>query len=186
MGKFIIIKKLIDKGYSFFSSSDTEVIIKSYHFWGKDCVKHLDGMFAFAIWDSLSKNLFIARDRMGIKPLYYNLTDKAFTFASNSQALLTQSLDKSINPIALQQQLSLHGVVPAPNTIINGIKKLRPGTFIILNENGIVDEQSYWYPNASRHESKEMVVPPGEVTRSRSSAGRDPLSRTKVAAPRTV
>ena len=70
-----------------------------------------------------------------------------------SQALLTQSLDKSINPIALQQQLSLHGVVPAPNTIINGIKKLRPGTFIILNENGIVDEQSYWYPNASRHES---------------------------------
>ena len=145
--------KLIDKGYSFFSSSDTEVIIKSYHFWGKDCVKHLDGMFAFAIWDSLSKNLFIARDRMGIKPLYYNLTDKAFTFASNSQALLTQSLDKSINPIALQQQLSLHGVVPAPNTIINGIKKLRPGTFIILNENGIVDEQSYWYPNASRHES---------------------------------
>ena len=145
--------KLIDKGYSFFSSSDTEVIIKSYHFWGKDCVNHLDGMFAFAIWDSLSKNLFIARDRMGIKPLYYNLTDKAFTFASNSQALLTQSLDKSINPIALQQQLSLHGVVPAPNTIINGIKKLRPGTFIILNENGIVDEQSYWYPNASRYES---------------------------------
>ena len=145
--------KLIDKGYSFFSSSDTEVIIKSYHYWGKDCVNHLDGMFAFAIWDSLSKNLFIARDRMGIKPLYYNLTDKAFTFASNSQALLTQSLDKSINPIALQQQLSLHGVVPAPNTIINGIKKLRPGTFIILNENGIEDEQSYWYPNASRNES---------------------------------
>ena len=87
--------RLISKGYSFFSSSDTEVIIKAYHYWGEDCVNHLDGMFAFAIWDKPSKKLFIARDRMGIKPLYYNLTNKAFTFASNSQALLTQGLDKS-------------------------------------------------------------------------------------------
>ena len=142
--------KLIGKGYSFFSTSDTEVIIKAYHFWGEDCLQYLDGMFAFAIWDKSNKKLFIARDRMGIKPLYYNLTNKAFTFASNSQALLTQDLDKSINPIALQQQLSLHGVVPAPNTIINGIKKLKPGTFIVLNEKGDLKEKSYWYPSATR------------------------------------
>ena len=144
--------RLISKGYSFFSSSDTEVIIKAYHYWGEDCVNHLDGMFAFAIWDKPSKKLFIARDRMGIKPLYYNLTNKAFTFASNSQALLTQDLDKSVNPIALQQQLSLHGVVPAPNTIINGIKKLKPGTYIVLSEKGVMKEQTYWHPSATRPE----------------------------------
>ena len=144
--------RLISKGYSFFSSSDTEVIIKAYHYWGEDCVNHLDGMFAFAIWDKYSKKLFIARDRMGIKPLYYNLTNKAFTFASNSQALLTQDLDKSVNPIALQQQLSLHGVVPAPNTIINGIKKLKPGTYIVLSEKGDIKEQTYWHPSATRPE----------------------------------
>ena len=145
--------RLIGKGYSFFSSSDTEVIIKAYHYWGEDCVNHLDGMFAFAIWDKPSKKLFIARDRMGIKPLYYNLTNKAFTFASNSQALLTQDLDKSVNPIALQQQLSLHGVVPAPNTIINGIKKLKPGTYIVLSEKGDIKEQTYWHPSATRPRS---------------------------------
>ena len=144
--------RLISKGYSFFSSSDSEVIIKAYHYWGEDCVNHLDGMFAFAIWDTSSKKLFIARDRMGIKPLYYNLTNKAFTFASNSQALLTQDLDKSVNPIALQQQLSLHGVVPAPNTIINGIKKLKPGTYIVLSEKGDIKEQTYWHPSATRPE----------------------------------
>ena len=144
--------RLISKGYSFFSSSDTEVIIKAYHYWGEDCVNHLDGMFAFAIWDKPSKKLFIARDRMGIKPLYYNLTNKAFTFASNSQALLTQGLDKSVNPIALQQQLSLHGVVPAPNTIINGINKLKPGTYIVLSEKGDIKEQTYWHPSATRPE----------------------------------
>ena len=144
--------RLIGKGYSFFSSSDTEVIIKAYHYWGEDCVNHLDGMFAFAIWDKPSKKLLIARDRMGIKPLYYNLTNKAFTFASNSQALLTQDLDKSVNPIALQQQLSLHGVVPAPNTIINGIKKLKPGTYIVLSEKGDIKEQTYWHPSATRPE----------------------------------
>ncbi len=64
--------QLIGKGYSFFSHSDTEVIIKAYHYWGEDCVKYLDGMFAFCVWDKSNEKLFIARDRIGIKPLYYN------------------------------------------------------------------------------------------------------------------
>ncbi|MBT7390691.1 MAG: asparagine synthase (glutamine-hydrolyzing), partial [Gammaproteobacteria bacterium] len=144
--------QLISNGYVFFSNSDTEVIIKAYHFWGEDCVNHLDGMFAFAIWDRSSQQLFVARDRMGIKPLYFNITSKAFTFASNSQALLTQKLDKSINPVALHQQLSLHGVVPAPNTIINGIQKLKPGTFFTLSPNGKLREKTYWQPCAKRLE----------------------------------
>ena len=142
--------QLTSKGYTFFSQSDTEVILKAYHFWGENCVKYLDGMFAFAIWDSSSHQLFVARDRMGIKPLYFNSTSEAFTFASNSQALLTQSLDKSINPIALQQQLSLHGVVPAPNTIINGIQKLKPGTYVTIDSERNIQENTYWRPNAKR------------------------------------
>jgi len=144
--------ELIDKGYSFFSHSDTEVIIKAYHYWGEDCIKYLDGMFAFCVWDQSNQKLFIARDRMGIKPLYYNLSNKAFTFASNSQALLTQELDKSVNPLALQQQLSLHGVVPAPNTIINGIQKVKPATAITINTKGLLKEKTYWHPSANRSE----------------------------------
>jgi len=144
--------ELIGKGYSFFSHSDTEVIIKAYHYWGEDCVKYLDGMFAFCMWDQSNQKLFIARDRMGIKPLYYNLSNKAFTFASNSQALLTQELDKSVNPLALQQQLSLHGVVPAPNTIINGIQKVKPATVITINTKGLLKEKTYWHPSANRSE----------------------------------
>ena len=144
--------QLIGKGYSFFSHSDTEVIIKAYHYWGEDCVKYLDGMFAFCVWDKSNEKLFIARDRIGIKPLYYNLSNKAFTFASNSQALLTQELDKSISPLALQQQLSLHGVVPAPNTIISGIRKVKPATVITINKKGLLKEKTYWQPSASRSE----------------------------------
>jgi len=144
--------QLISKGYSFFSHSDTEVIIKAYHYWGEDCVKYLDGMFAFCVWDKSNEKLFIARDRMGIKPLYYNLSNKAFTFASNSQALLTQELDKSVNPLALQQQLSLHGVVPAPNTILNGIQKVKPATAITINTKGLLKEKTYWHPSANRSE----------------------------------
>jgi asparagine synthase (glutamine-hydrolysing) len=142
--------QLINKGYSFFSHSDTEVILKSYHYWGEDCVKHLDGMFAFCVYDIARQKLFIARDRMGIKPLYYSLSSRAFTFASNTQALLTQNIDESINPIALQQQLSLHGVVPAPNTIINGIRKVKPATAISIDSKGEWRERTYWKPLAER------------------------------------
>ncbi|QKQ23857.1 N-acetylglutaminylglutamine amidotransferase [Candidatus Ruthia endofausta] len=141
---------LIQQGYQFFSHSDTEVIIKAYHHWGEDCVMHLDGMFAFCIWNKAQNQLFVARDRMGIKPLYFNLTDKAFSFASNMQALVTQGIDKSINPIALQQQLSLHGVVPAPNTIINGVNKIKPATTLTISAKGKVVEKTYWQPKAVR------------------------------------
>jgi len=80
--------ELSKKGYEFFSHSDTEVIIKAYHYWGEDCVLHLDGMFSFCIWDKKQQHLFVARDRMGIKPLYFNLTEKSFSFASSSQSLI--------------------------------------------------------------------------------------------------
>ena len=143
-------QQLISKGYQFSSHSDTEVILKAYHQWGEDCVLHLDGMFAFAIWDQNQEQLFIARDRMGIKPLYYSLSSTNINFASNTQALLTQDVDRDINPIALHQQLSLHGVVPAPNTIIQGIRKVKPATTITINKAGQFVEKTYWQPVATR------------------------------------
>jgi asparagine synthase (glutamine-hydrolysing) len=141
---------LIKQGYSFFSHSDTEVIIKAYHFWGEDCVTHLDGMFAFCIWNQKTNQLFVARDRMGIKPLYFSLTDQAFSFASNTQALVSIGVDSSINSVALQQQLSLHGVVPAPNTILNGVNKIKPATTLTIDAKGKVIEKTYWQPKAQR------------------------------------
>ena len=141
---------LIKQGYNFFSHSDTEVIIKAYHKWGEDCVTHLDGMFAFCIWDKQKSQLFIARDRMGIKPLYFNLTNKAFSFASNTQSLIAIGADKGINAVALQQQLSLHAVVPAPNTILNGVKKIKPATTVTIDSIGNVVEKTYWQPEARR------------------------------------
>jgi asparagine synthase (glutamine-hydrolysing) len=143
---------LIKQGYTFFSHSDTEVIIKAYHFWGEDCVTHLDGMFAFCIWNEKTNQLFVARDRMGIKPLYFSLTDQAFSFASNTQALVAVGAETSINSVALQQQLSLHGVVPAPNTILNGVNKIKPATTLTIDAKGKVIEKTYWQPRAQRSE----------------------------------
>jgi asparagine synthase (glutamine-hydrolysing) len=143
-------KHLITKGYNFFSQSDTEVIIKAYHFWGNDCVTHLDGMFAFCVWDKKQRQLFVARDRMGIKPLYFNLTDNAFSFSSNTQSLLAIGADRSINSVALQHQLSLHAVVPAPNTILNGVRKIKPATTLTVRSSGAIVENTYWHPNATR------------------------------------
>ena len=140
---------LIKRGYRFFSHSDTEVIIKAYDFWGEDCVRHLDGMFAFCLWDE--DKLFVARDRMGIKPLYFNLSNKAFSFASNTQALVAIGVDSSINSVALQQQLSLHAVVPAPNTILNGVKKIKPATTLSIDSKGKITEKTYWQPTARRN-----------------------------------
>ncbi|RUM78602.1 MAG: N-acetylglutaminylglutamine amidotransferase [Candidatus Thioglobus sp.] len=143
---------LIKQGYAFFSHSDTEVIIKAYHFWGEDCVTRLDGMFAFCIWNQKTNQLFVARDRMGIKPLYFSLTNQAFSFASNTQALVAVGADTSINSVALQQQLSLHGVVPAPNTILNGVNKIKPATTLTIDAKGKVVEKTYWQPRAQRSE----------------------------------
>lgn len=142
--------ELSKQDYEFFSQSDTEVILKAYHFWGKDCVLHLDGMFAFCIWDKKQQHLFVARDRMGIKPLYFNLTDQAFSFASNTQSLVAIGADTSINSVALQQQLSLHAVVPAPNTVLAGVNKIKPATTLIIKSNGDIKETIYWQPKAQR------------------------------------
>lgn len=144
-------RELVGLGYRFFSSSDTEVIIKAWHAWGEAALLRLEGMFAFAIWDIAAKRLTLARDRLGIKPLYYSHNGKQLRFASNSQALLAAGgLDTSLNPRALQMLFSLHGVVPAPDTIFNGLKKLPPAHLLVIEQGQVGEPRPYWQLNASR------------------------------------
>jgi asparagine synthase (glutamine-hydrolysing) len=137
--------ELEGKGYDFFSYGDTEVILKAYHAWGKDCVKRFNGMFAFAIAHRDSGETFIARDRLGIKPLYFAKTAKAFCFASSLPALLVyDNIGKTIDPVALHHYMTFHSVVPAPHTILKDIKKVKPGTMLTVTPDGNVDEATYW------------------------------------------
>jgi len=133
------------KGYRFFSQGDTEVILKSYHAWGTTCVDRFKGMFAFAISERDSGRVFIARDRLGIKPLYYAEGTDFFRFASTLPALLAAgSVDTSIDPIALHYFFSFHAAVPAPRTILNGVKKLAPGTWTIIERDGSRRTERFW------------------------------------------
>ncbi len=142
---------LIARGYAFKSHSDTEVIINAYACWGDACVQRLHGMFAFAIWDRERRNLFLARDRMGIKPLYYAVSPTGFYFASNPQALLATGLfSTEIDPVGLHHQLSLHAVIPAPRTLIASIKKCRPAFFMNVSRDGGMSEERYWALSAKR------------------------------------
>ncbi len=139
------------RGYRFFSDGDTEVILKAYAEWGEACAEHLHGAFAFAIWDRKAQKLFLARDRLGIKPLYYTQDAKVLRFASNTQALLAAGgVDTAIDPIALHHQFTLHAVVPAPRTILQGIRKLAPGTTLTLDTHGNAASRRYWQLRAQR------------------------------------
>ena len=147
--------ELQDKGYHFFSSGDSEVILKAYAEWGEACVERLHGMFAFAIWDMRKQSLMLGRDRMGIKPLYYTFNGQRVRFASNVQALLAcGDIDTSIDAIGLHHQLTLHAVIPAPHTILNGVKKIRPAHTLCFKTDGSCHEQQYWHLNATRPDKK--------------------------------
>nr|WP_309232851.1 N-acetylglutaminylglutamine amidotransferase [Blastococcus sp. TML/C7B] len=133
-------------GYRFFSHSDTEVILKGYHHWGPDVVSHLHGMFAFVIAERDTGRVVMARDRLGIKPLYLAETPgKRLRFASTLPALLKAGdVDTSIDPVALHHYLTWHAVVPAPRTILNGVRKLPPATLRIIEADGTSTERRYW------------------------------------------
>ena len=132
-------------GYQFFSDGDTEVILKAYDAWGIDCVDRFLGMFAFAIWERDSGRVVLARDRLGIKPLYYTETDNGLRFASTLPALLaTDGIDTDVDPIALHHYMSFHAVVPAPYTIIKGVRKLPPATVRIIEPDGRSRDHCYW------------------------------------------
>ena len=143
--------ELVVMGYRFFSESDSEVILKAYHAWGAHCVQRFFGMFSFAVWDQRNASLFMARDRFGIKPLYYTLDGSRLRFASSLQALLAAGgVGTSIDPVALHHHFTLHAVVPAPRTILNGARKLAPATTMTITSSGQIEEAIYWKLEATR------------------------------------
>jgi asparagine synthase (glutamine-hydrolysing) len=137
--------QLAAKGYRFFSQGDTEVILKAYAEWGPRCVERFYGMFAFAIWERDSGRVVLARDRLGIKPLYYAELPGRLRFASTLPALLAAGgVDTGIDPAALHHYMSWHAVVPAPHTILKGVRKLAPATICIVEPDGSRREEVYW------------------------------------------
>jgi asparagine synthase (glutamine-hydrolysing) len=138
-------RTLEQRGYRFFSQCDTEVILKAYHAWGTRCVERFLGMFAFAIWERDSGRIVLARDRLGIKPLYLADTPGGLRFASTLPALLAAGgVDTAIDPQALHHYMSFHAVVPAPLTILRGVRKLPPATILTIEPDGRRREESYW------------------------------------------
>src|SRR5690606_17089264 len=116
-----------------------------YHAWGDKCVERFNGMFAFAVVERDSGRAVLARDRLGIKPLYYAKTPGAFRFASTLPGLLQAGdVDTSIDPAALHFYMTFHSVVPAPLTILKGVRKLPPATVMTIEPDGAIKERLYW------------------------------------------
>ena len=136
---------LIKDGYRFSTNSDTEVLLYGYQRWGFDILNRLRGMFAFAIWDEKKNILFLARDRLGIKPLYY-FNKNNFIFASEIKSILANPhYYREINEEALHHYLTL-SVSPAPETLFKNINKLEPGHFLKIDQNGSIEKHNYWKP----------------------------------------
>jgi asparagine synthase (glutamine-hydrolysing) len=140
-------KKLIAKGHIFKSTGDTEVVIRSYIEFGDKCVELFDGVFAFCIYHLIKKNIFLARDRIGIKPLYYSINDNQLVFSSSMKGILSNKDKIEINPIALNYQFTIHSMVPAPYTIIDGINKLDPGYTLNVTRSGKTRLNKYFDVN---------------------------------------
>jgi asparagine synthase (glutamine-hydrolysing) len=134
---------LLARGHVFATRSDTEVIVHLYEEYGLECLPRLRGMFAFAIWDSRCQRLFVARDRVGIKPLYYSETSGAFSFASELKALLVQSdVSRDLDVAALRQFFSFF-YLPGEETLFRSVRKLLPGHYLTV-ESGRVSTHRYW------------------------------------------
>lgn len=131
--------------YRFFSDGDTEVVLKSFHAWGRDCANRFHGMFAFAIFERDSGRLTLARDRFGIKPLYLAEDKGRLRFASSLPALLAGGdIDTAIDPAALHHYMSWHAVVPPPLTLLAGVRKLPPATVATWDAEGRCESRRFW------------------------------------------
>jgi asparagine synthase (glutamine-hydrolysing) len=139
------------EGHRFFSTSDTEVIAKAHATWGDRCVERFIGMFSFALAERETGRLLLARDRLGIKPLYLADVAGALRFGSTLPGLLAGGgIDTSIDPVALHHYLSWHGVVPPPYTMLKGVRKLPPATILAIEPDGRRTERRYWSAAHSR------------------------------------
>ncbi len=162
-------EELSAKGYQFNTHGDTETILNAYLEWGEDCVHHLRGMFAFAIWDKKRQSLFIARDRLGIKPFFYSLfEDGHFAFGSELKVLTAHPLfDKKLRDSAVEDYFTF-GYVPEPHTIYEHAYKLRPGHCLTITKgmNSIPQSKEYWdVPTQFTREISEQEVQEQLITR---------------------
>jgi len=149
-------QELKEAGYQFVSTGDTEVIIKAWHAWGEKALDRFYGMFAFVLWERDSGITYLARDRLGIKPLYYTVDSERLRFASTLPALLAAGdVDTSLDPQALHYYLSMHAVVPAPHTILRGVKKLPPGSLMTVQPTGKCTVRQWWTLDFRRSEEDE-------------------------------
>lgn len=137
-------KQLISRGHRYQTQSDTETIVHLYEEYGKECVQHLRGMFAFAVWDAKNSTLFLARDRLGIKPLYYRLDAQTFVFGSEIKVLLEYpGLTPEFNRGILPEFLAF-GYLSSSETFYNGIQKLMPGCTLEIKPDGATKCEQYW------------------------------------------
>ncbi|MER5733955.1 N-acetylglutaminylglutamine amidotransferase [Streptomyces sp. NPDC002138] len=145
-------ERLEARGHHFFSGSDTEVIVKAYAEWGRECVEFLVGMFAFALTEHHTGRVVLGRDRLGIKPLYVTQDSDRLRFASSLPALLAGGgIDTTLDREALHQYLSWHGTVPAPRTVLAGVRKIPPATVRVVERDGTHRDHCYWQPSYARH-----------------------------------
>ncbi len=136
--------ELRELGYAFESESDTEVILKAFEQWGLDCVKKFIGMFAFAIWDSKEKKLYLCRDRLGVKPLYFSIRDKLLLFSSELRGISTfPGFSSEINQESIQYYLR-YGYIPSPGSVFKDVEKLPPGYWKIFSADGTIRDHCYW------------------------------------------
>ena len=135
-------KQLESLGHRFVTSSDTEVVLKSYEHWGVACQERFNGMWAFALWDARQRLLFLSRDRLGEKPLHYSLRDASLIFGSEIKSILASGLTFEAATELQEIYLSL-GYVPAPHTFYRGISKLMPGHYLVAKD-GQVTDRAYW------------------------------------------
>ncbi|ABR50478.1 asparagine synthase (glutamine-hydrolyzing) [Alkaliphilus metalliredigens QYMF] len=145
-------KELKDKGHTFNSYSDTEVLLVAYMEWGENCVQHLNGIYAFGIWNEVEKTVFLARDRLGVKPLFYNLKNGGLFFASEIKALLAHP---EIDPVVTTEGLcEVFGLGPARspgNGVFKDINEIKPGYCLTYTPQG-VKIKSYWQLESKPHE----------------------------------
>ncbi len=165
------------KDYSFKTKGDTEVLIASFAEWGIDCLDYLKGMFAFAIWDKEKRELFLARDRVGVKPIYYYRDEEKLIFASEVRTILATNLVKrKIDTEAVREFLTYQSV-SYPLTMIQGIHQLKAGTWMKIDANGNTYNHTYWnFPAESKFEYRDI----GSVQSKIHSLLNDAISRRLV------
>lgn len=144
-------KTLEENGFTFEGHSDTEILLKSYIFYGHDVVKHLNGIFAFAIWDSSKEELFMARDHLGVKPLFYTMQNNSFIFASEIKAILKYpGVQKILDTQGISELLGIGPAHTPGTTVFDNIFELKPAHFAVFNRSGL-QLKKYWSLKSEQH-----------------------------------